>query len=62
MRWLGNYTISERMKDDFADFEAKFGPKVFIIFSINGEIANSAILPHITSEINRLQALSIELT
>lgn len=51
---FGNYSPSERMKASFDDFTTDFGGKVFIIFSLAGEISNMAILPQIADEINRL--------
>lgn len=52
---FGNYSISERMKASFADFESDFGGKVFIIYSLNGEIANKEILQEIENEIYKLE-------
>ena len=52
---FGNYSISERMKASFQDFEADFGGKVFIIFSLDGEIANENVLKSIETEIERLK-------
>ncbi len=54
---FGNYSPSERMKKSFADFEKKYGGKVFIIFSLDGEIANKEIIEEIKKEINRLKNL-----
>ena len=51
---FGNYSISERMQSSFTEFEAEYGGKVFILFSLDGEIANKSILQEIESEINRL--------
>ena len=51
---FGSYSATERMKASFADFEDKFGGKVFIVFSLDGEIANKEILPEIQKEIERL--------
>jgi len=42
------------MKASFADFEEKFGGKVFIVFSLDGEIANKAVIEEIQKEIDRL--------
>ena len=52
---FGNYSPSERMKANFRDFEAEFGGKVFIIFSLDGEIANSEVLKEIELEVERLK-------
>jgi hypothetical protein len=46
---------AERMKASFADFEEKFGGKVFVVFSLDGEIANKEIIKEIEKEIERLQ-------
>jgi MjaI restriction endonuclease len=52
---FGNYSISERMKASFKDFEAEYGGKVFIIFSLDGEIANENVLKDIEKEIKKLE-------
>jgi MjaI restriction endonuclease len=52
---FGNYSASERMKASFQDFEADYGGKVFIIFSLDGEISNENVLKEIEKEIERLQ-------
>jgi MjaI restriction endonuclease len=52
---FGNYSPSERMKASFAEFEEKFGGKVFIVFSLDGEIANKEIIEEIKKEIERLK-------
>jgi len=52
---FGNYSPSERMKANFHDFEAEFGGKVFIIFSLKGEVANEDVLKEIEMEVERLQ-------
>lgn len=41
---FGNYSVSERMKTGFQDFEEDYGGKVFIVFSLDGEIANKEVL------------------
>lgn len=50
-----NYFVSERMKFSFQDFQADFGGKVFIVFSLDGEIANQEAIPAIEQEIARLR-------
>lgn len=55
---FGNYSISERMKANFADFEQKYQGKVFIIFSLDGEIGNKAVIKKIEIEIRRLKSES----
>jgi hypothetical protein len=51
---FGNYSVSERMKGAFQDFEDEYGGKVFIVFSLDGEIANKEVLKAIDAEIERL--------
>jgi hypothetical protein len=48
---FGSYSATERMKASFADFESKFGGKVFIVFSLDGEIANKEVIAEIEKEI-----------
>jgi hypothetical protein len=43
------------MKASFQDFEADYGGKVFVIFSLDGEIANKEIIASIENEIIRLK-------
>ena len=52
---FANYSPSERMKASFREFERKYGGKVFIIFSLDGEIANREVLAEIAAEIERLR-------
>lgn len=52
---FGNYSVSERMKNSFAAFQADFSGKVFIVFSLDGEIGNPEIIQEIANEIARLQ-------
>jgi hypothetical protein len=42
------------MKASFQDFEGDYGGKVFIIFSLDGEIANQNVIKDIEKEIERL--------
>lgn len=51
---FGNYSVSERMKTGFQDFEEDYGGKVFIVFSLDGEIANKEVLKEIDAEVERL--------
>jgi hypothetical protein len=53
---FGNYSVSERMKASFNDFTERFGGKVFIVFSLDGEIGNSEVLKQIETEITRLKS------
>lgn len=52
---LGNYDITARMQQSFRDFEEQYGGKVFIVLSIDGEIANKEVIEQIEKEIKRLQ-------
>jgi len=54
---FGNYSATERMKASFKAFEEEFGGKVFVVFSLKGEIANEDIVAEIGAEINRLREL-----
>lgn len=54
---FGGYSLSERMKVSFDDFTAKYGGKVFIVYSLKGEIANTEVVESIRKEIERLQNL-----
>ncbi len=54
---FGNYSVSERMKAGFQDFEDEYGGKVFIVFSLDGEIANKEVLKEIDAEIEHLLKL-----
>ncbi|MDR3272433.1 MAG: MjaI family restriction endonuclease, partial [Flavobacteriaceae bacterium] len=51
---FGNYSATERMKASFANFTADFGGKVFVVFSLKGEIANNEVIEEIRNEISRL--------
>lgn len=53
---FGNYSVSERMKLSFDDFTRRFGGKVFIIFSLDGEISNPEVIDQIKTEIARLES------
>lgn len=52
---FGSYSLTERMKASFADFEERFGGKVFIVFSLDGEIANKEVVEEIRKEVERLE-------
>jgi hypothetical protein len=54
---FGNYSIGERMRNNFNNFTKQFGGKVFIVFSLDGEIANAEIVEEIKKEIKRLEKL-----
>jgi hypothetical protein len=51
---FGSYSLTERMKASFADFTEKFGGKVFVVFSLDKEIANKDVIEEIRKEIERL--------
>ncbi|MEI7590858.1 MAG: MjaI family restriction endonuclease [Deltaproteobacteria bacterium] len=54
---FGNYSPTERMKASFRDFEEKYGGKVFVVFSLDGEIGNKEIIiEQIQQEIERLRS------
>ena len=53
---FGNYSVSERMKASFNDFNERFGGKVFIVFSLDGEIGNTEVLEQIKKEIAHLES------
>ena len=52
---FGNYSVTERMKANFLDFEKKYQGKVFIVFSLDGEIGNAEVIKDIETEIKRLK-------
>jgi hypothetical protein len=51
---FGNYSVSERMKAGFEAFSSDFSGKVFIVYSLDGEIANKEVIEEIRNEIVRL--------
>jgi len=53
---FGNYSVSERMKASFDNFTKEFGGKVFIVFSVDGEIKNKEVIQEIEQEIKRLSS------
>ena len=52
---FGNYSATERMKASFCDFEAKYGGKDFVVFSVDDEIKNTEVLEAIKKELARLK-------
>ena len=52
---FGNYSASERMKASFDSFKEEFGGRVFIVYSLDGEIANKEVIESIEKEIVRLK-------
>jgi len=53
---FGNYSPSERMRASFAEFTEQFGGKVFIVYSLDKEVANPEVVDHIRREVERLSA------
>ena len=54
---FGGYSLSERMKASFQNFTEQYGGKVFIVYSLKGEIANKEVIKDIETEIRRLNNL-----
>lgn len=54
---FGSYSLSERMKASFENFTKEHGGKVFIVYSLKGEIANKEVIAEIENEIERLSKL-----
>ena len=52
---FGSYSLTERMKASFADFTDRFGGKVFVVFSLDKEIANKEVIEEIRKEVERLR-------
>jgi hypothetical protein len=52
---FGNYPATERMKASFADFTAKYGGQVFIVFSVDDKIKNEDVIEEIANEIKHLK-------
>lgn len=52
---FGSYSLTERMKSSFESFKEQYGGNVFIVFSLDGEIANKDVISDIEAEINRLK-------
>lgn len=51
---FGSYSLTERMKASFESFKEQYGGNVFIVFSLDGEIANKDVIIQIREEIGRL--------
>jgi hypothetical protein len=43
------------MKASFAEFEEIFGGKVFVVYSLDGDISNKDVIQEIRDEIERLR-------
>ena len=54
---FGNYSVSERMKASFESFKEDFGGNVFIVYSLDGEIANKEIIESILDEVKKLRGI-----
>lgn len=54
---FGNYKPSERMQAGFSSFTRDYQGKVFIIYSVDKEIANGEICEEIQTEIERLRKI-----
>ena len=54
---FGSYSLTERMKASFESFKEQYGGNVFVVFSLDGEIANKEVIGQISNEINRLLEL-----
>lgn len=52
---FGGYSLSERMKNSFESFTDKYGGKVFVVYSLRGEIANKEVIDSISKEIEILK-------
>ncbi|MBO5855013.1 MAG: MjaI family restriction endonuclease [Bacteroidales bacterium] len=52
---FGSYSLTERMKASFDSFKEQYGGNVFVVFSLDGEIANKEVVEEIKKEIARLQ-------
>jgi len=57
---FGNYSPTERMKSSFADFEERYGGKVFIVFSLDGEFGNKEVIVQIKEEIDKLKKSTMQ--
>lgn len=53
---FGSYSLTERMKASFDNFQEQFGGKVFVVFSLDGEIANKEVIEEIQKEVKRLES------
>jgi len=51
---FGSYSLTERMKVSFESFKERYGGNVFIVFSLDGEIANKEVIEQIRHEISQM--------
>jgi hypothetical protein len=54
---FGNYSPSERMRASFGEFSERFKGQVFIVYSLDGEVANPDVVDKIDLEVTRLRAI-----
>lgn len=54
---FGGYSLTERMRVSFESFTEQYGGKVFVVYSLKGEIANKEVIDEIAREIERLKQL-----
>ena len=54
---FGSYSLTERMKASFESFKEQYSGNVFVVFSLDGEIANKEVIEQINNEIKRLLEL-----
>ncbi|MDO5017060.1 MAG: MjaI family restriction endonuclease [Porphyromonas sp.] len=55
---FGGYSLSERMQTGFSAFKEKYGGRVFVVYSLDGEIANREVIEDIREELHRLSEMS----
>jgi hypothetical protein len=53
---FGGYSVSDRMRAQFDDFQDQYGGRVFIVYSVAKEVKNSEVYGSIQEEINRLSS------
>lgn len=51
---FGSYSLTERMQASFDAFKEQYGGEVFVVLSLDGEIANKEVIDNIKKEIERL--------
>ena len=52
---FGGYSLTERMKASIEAFKEEYGGEVFVVFSLDGKIANPDVIEEISKEIKRLR-------
>lgn len=53
---FGGYSVSDRMRTQFEDFEDKYGGRVFIVYSVAKEVKNTDVYGAIKTEVDRLRS------